>query len=99
MSNIINRARNWLARRLLYKALDYDDPIDCRIKDLMSRPDDVGWRVSCAVNTLYEAEERYLTASRDELKNFATCTALEDSILDAVDVLNVLRSYARKINK
>ncbi|WP_419648025.1 hypothetical protein [Thiolapillus sp.] len=39
------------------------------------------------------------TTSRDELKNLATCTALEDSILDAVDVLNVLRIYARKINK
>ncbi|WP_419630270.1 hypothetical protein [Thiolapillus sp.] len=99
MSNIINRARNWLARRLLYTALDYDDPIDYRIEDLMSHSDDVGRRVSSAVNTLYEAEKRYLTASRDELENFDTCTALEDSVLDAVDVLNVLRSYAREINK
>ncbi|WP_419627308.1 hypothetical protein [Thiolapillus sp.] len=99
MSNIKTRACNWLARWALYGALDCDDPIDYRIEDLMSRPDDVGRRVSSAVNKLYEAEKRYLTIPIKELGNPATRMALEDSILDAVDVLNVLRSYARKVSK
>lgn len=99
MGNIKTRVCNGLARWSLYMALDCDDPIDYRIEELMSRSDDVGRRVLSAVNKLYEAEKRYLTIPFKELENLATRTALEDSILDAVDVLNVLRSYARKDNK
>ncbi|WP_419625008.1 hypothetical protein [Thiolapillus sp.] len=99
MGNIKTRVCNGLARWSLYMALDCDDPIDYRIEDLMSRSDDVGRRVLSAVNKLYEAEKRYLTIPLKELENLATRTAMEDSILDAVDVLNVLRSYARKDNK